>query len=68
MESAPSIIRMDPPEHNRHRKLAISAFTPRMVSMLEPRVRELARESVAAIRPGRASTSSSGSPCRCRCS
>ena len=51
-ESAPSIIRMDPPEHNRHRKLAISAFTPRMVSMLEPRVRALARESVAAIRPG----------------
>ena len=52
MESAPSIIRMDPPEHNRHRKLAISAFTPRMVTMLEPRVRALARESVAAIRPG----------------
>jgi cytochrome P450 len=43
---------MDPPEHNRHRKLAIGAFTPRMVAGLEPRVRELARESVAAIRPG----------------
>ena len=52
LESAPSIIRMDPPEHNRHRKLAISAFTPRMVAGLEPRVRALARESVAAIRPG----------------
>ncbi len=51
-EQAPSIIRMDPPEHNRHRKLAIGAFTPRMVAALEPRVRELARESVAAIRPG----------------
>ncbi len=51
-EGAPSIIRMDPPAHNRHRKLAIGAFTPRMVAALEPRVRALARESVAAIRPG----------------
>jgi len=51
-EAAPSIIRMDPPAHNRHRKLVISAFTPRMVAALEPRVRELARESVATIRPG----------------
>ncbi len=50
LENAPSIIRMDPPEHNRHRKLAIGAFTPRMVAALEPRVRELARESVASIR------------------
>jgi cytochrome P450 len=51
-EGAPSIIRMDPPDHNRHRKLAIGAFTPRAVTALEPRVRELARESVASIRPG----------------
>jgi cytochrome P450 len=51
-EAAPSIIRMDPPEHNRHRKLAIGAFTPRMVAALEPRVRELARETTAALRPG----------------
>jgi cytochrome P450 len=52
MEEAPSIIRMDPPAHNRHRKLAIGAFTPRRVAALEARVRALARESVAAIRPG----------------
>ncbi len=52
MEDAPSIIRMDPPAHNRHRKLVIGAFTPRMIAELEPRVRTLARESVAAIRPG----------------
>jgi cytochrome P450 len=52
MENAPSIIRMDPPAHNRHRKLVIDAFKPRMVAALEPRVRELARESLAAIRPG----------------
>lgn len=48
----PSIIQMDPPEHNRHRKLVMSAFTPRMVATLEPRMREIARESVASIRPG----------------
>jgi cytochrome P450 len=52
MEDAPSIIRMDPPAHNRHRKLVIGAFKPRIVAALEPRVRALARESVAAIRPG----------------
>jgi cytochrome P450 len=51
-ELAPSIIRMDPPAHNRYRKLVISAFTPRMIAELEPRVRALARESVAGIRPG----------------
>jgi cytochrome P450 len=54
MEEAPSIIRMDPPAHNRHRKLVIGAFKPRIVAALEPRVRALARESVAAIRPGEA--------------
>ena len=53
-ESAASIIRMDPPAHNRYRKLVISAFTPRMVAALEPRVRELAHESVATLRPGEA--------------
>jgi cytochrome P450 len=52
MENAPSIIRMDPPAHNRHRKLVIGAFKPRTVAALEPRVRELARESLAAVRPG----------------
>jgi len=51
-DAAASLIQMDPPEHNRHRKLAISAFRPRRVATLEPRVRALARESVTAIRPG----------------
>jgi len=51
-ENAPSIIQMDPPAHNRQRKLVIGAFTPRTVAALEPRVRELARECVASIRPG----------------
>jgi len=51
-EAPPSIIQMDPPAHNRHRKLVIGAFTPRVVAQLESRARALARESVAAIRPG----------------
>jgi cytochrome P450 len=52
LEIAPSIIRMDPPQHNRHRKLVIGAFTPRAVAALEPRVRELAREIAAALPEG----------------
>jgi len=52
LEDAPSIIRMDPPEHNRHRKLVIQAFTPRIVQALEPRIRELARASLDAVTPG----------------
>ena len=52
LANAPSIIQMDPPRHNRHRKLAIGAFTPRMVARIEPRVRELARECVAGVAPG----------------
>lgn len=51
-DAAPSIIRMDPPAHNRQRKLVMGAFTPRTVARLEPRVRALARESIASVRPG----------------
>jgi cytochrome P450 len=43
---------MDPPDHNRHRKLVMQAFTPRVVAALEPRIRAIARESLAAIAPG----------------
>jgi len=49
---APSIIQMDPPAHNRHRKVVIGAFTPRLVAALEPRVRELARACLSDLRPG----------------
>jgi cytochrome P450 len=49
---AKSIIQMDPPEHNRHRKRVIRAFTPRMVRALEPRIREITVESLAQIPPG----------------
>jgi cytochrome P450 len=49
--SAPSIIRMDPPHHNRHRKLVMNAFTPRRIAALEPRIREIAKRSLDAIDP-----------------
>jgi cytochrome P450 len=38
----------DPPAHTRLRSLVGKAFTPRIVSRLEPRMRELARELVDA--------------------
>ena len=44
--NAPSIIQMDPPTHNRHRSLVSRAFTPRRVSDMEGRMRELAIESI----------------------
>ncbi len=36
------MIFMDPPQHTRYRKLVSRAFTPRRISALEPRVREIA--------------------------
>jgi len=48
-ESAPTIIQMDPPRHNRHRKLVMGAFTPRRIAALEPRIREIAKRSLDAI-------------------
>jgi len=49
---AATIIRMDPPRHNRHRKLVMGAFTPRRIAALEPRVREIAKRSLDVIGPG----------------
>lgn len=46
-----TIIRMDPPRHNRHRKLVMGSFTPRRIAALEPRVRAIARRSLDAIDP-----------------
>jgi cytochrome P450 len=43
---------MDPPQHNRYRKLVSRAFTPGMVAGLEGRIRAIARESLDAIRTG----------------
>lgn len=44
-----SIIFMDPPEHTQLRALVSRAFTPRRVSALEGRIRELCRELFAAV-------------------
>jgi cytochrome P450 len=44
LEMAPIMILMDPPRHDRLRKLVSRAFTPRRVAELEPLVRRLARE------------------------
>jgi cytochrome P450 family 142 subfamily A polypeptide 1 len=44
-----SIVCMDDPRHQRLRKLVNRGFTPRMVDLLEPRVRELARELVDVV-------------------
>jgi cytochrome P450 len=48
----PTIIEMDPPEHNRHRKLVIQAFAPRATAGLETMARQIARESIEALQPG----------------
>jgi cytochrome P450 len=53
MGGATTIIRMDPPQHNRHRKLVMGAFTPRRIAALEPRIREIAKHSLDAIDPSR---------------
>jgi cytochrome P450 len=47
----PSILEMDPPDHNRHRKLVIQAFTPRVTQGLETMVRQIVRECMEAIEP-----------------
>lgn len=52
LAAAPNIIMMDPPQHNRMRKLVIGAFTPRASGHLEPRIREIARETLAAVPRG----------------
>ena len=49
-----SILFLDPPDHQRHRKLVSPAFTPRRLSALEARVRELARALLEEVEPGKA--------------
>jgi cytochrome P450 len=43
---AASILHMDPPDHVGFRKLVNREFTPRAISKLEPRIRELARATL----------------------
>src|SRR5262245_3326352 len=46
-----SIVCMDDPRHQRLRKLVNRGFTPRMVGLLEPRVRALTAELIDAVAP-----------------
>ena len=49
---ATALIQMDPPAHNQHRKLLIQGLTSRAVEKLEPRIREITRQSLDVISPG----------------
>jgi len=40
-EGGQLMLTMDPPAHTRHRRLVNRGFTPRMIGMLEPHVREV---------------------------
>ncbi len=46
LDMAPLMILMDPPRHDRLRKLVSRAFTPRRIAELEPLVRKLACDSL----------------------
>jgi cholest-4-en-3-one 26-monooxygenase len=43
------MLNMDPPAHSKYRRLVNSGFTTRMISRLEPRVREMTRAIVDAV-------------------
>jgi cytochrome P450 len=49
--AADSILYVDPPVHNRYRKLVSRGFTARRVAALEEQVRRIARELLAEIDP-----------------
>ena len=40
-EGAELMLYMDPPSHTRHRRLVNRGFTPRMIGMLEPHIRDI---------------------------
>ncbi|SEC35797.1 Cytochrome P450 [Amycolatopsis tolypomycina] len=50
--STGSILQMDPPLHNKMRKLVSRAFTPKVVADLEPRIATITRELLDAIPAG----------------
>jgi cholest-4-en-3-one 26-monooxygenase len=43
------MLNMDPPQHNKFRKLASKGFTPRMVALMEPKIREACKKIIDAI-------------------
>ena len=44
-----SMVSADPPDHTRLRHLVNRGFTPRRIAALEPRIREIARDCLAAL-------------------
>ncbi len=44
-----SLIQIDPPRHTKLRRLVNQAFTPRVVSSLEPRIAEISNELIDAV-------------------
>src|SRR5947199_4264398 len=52
VDGSASILFLDPPDHQRHRKLVSPAFTPRRIAAIEQRVRELACELLDPISSG----------------
>lgn len=48
-ETPRMMIEIDPPRHTRYRQLVNRGFTPRRIAELEPRMREIARQSVDAV-------------------
>ena len=58
-----SIIGMDPPEHTRLRDIVNRGFTPGRIAILEPRIREIARDLAARLPRGETYDWSSRSPC-----
>ena len=47
-----TLITTDPPRHTRQRQLVSRAFTPRAITELEPRIREIVRELLDGVDPG----------------
>jgi cytochrome P450 len=45
------LLRTDPPEHTRLRRLAAQAFTPDRVERMRPRIQQIANDLIAAFRP-----------------
>jgi cytochrome P450 len=61
------LINLDPPRHTQLRKLVNRGFTPRQITVLEPRVRALVVDLLEQARTRRVRSSpTSRSRCRCR--
>lgn len=50
-ESTPSMITVDPPRHARLRRLVSKGFTPRMVALMEPGIRDMTHRIIDGILP-----------------